>query len=168
MLSLPDFRAFERAYQMMSQVAGRAGRRGQRGLVILQTRQPNLPVVDQVVAGNYEAMFNSQWVERDAFHYPPCVRIINIYLKHRDQRTCEAAAMAFAQLLRPHFGDHLLGPDRPAVGRIQLLYIRKLMLKLELNMPPTGVRRTLLAARTALLNVEAYKSVNVFFDVDPM
>ena len=168
MLSLPDFRAFERAYQMMSQVAGRAGRRGQRGLVILQTRQPNLPVVDQVVEGNYEAMFNSQWVERDAFHYPPCVRIINIYLKHRDQRTCEAAAMAYAQMLRPHFGDHLLGPDRPAVGRVQLLYIRKLMLKLEPNMPPTGVRRTLLAARNALLGVDTYKTVNIFFDVDPM
>ena len=168
MLSQPDFRAYERAYQMMSQVAGRAGRRGKRGLVILQTRQPNLPVVDQVVAGNYEAMFNSQWVERDAFHYPPSVRIINIYLKHRDQRLCEAAAMAYAQMLRPHFGENLLGPDRPAVGRIQLLYIRKLMLKLGPELPPNGVRRTLLAARTALLNVSAYRAVNVFFDVDPM
>lgn len=168
MLSLPDFRAYERAYQMMSQVAGRAGRRGRRGLVILQTRQPQLPVVDQVVANDYEGMFNAQWVERDEFHYPPSVRIINIYLKHRDLRTCEAAALAYAQLLRPHFGDSLLGPDRPAVGRIQLLYIRKLMLKVEPKLPAQGVRRTLLAARSALLDTPAYKSVNLYFDVDPM
>ena len=168
MLTQPDFRAFERAYQMMSQVAGRAGRRGRRGLVILQTRQPNLPVVSQVVEGNYEGMFNQQWVERDAFRYPPCVRIINIYLKHRDQRVCETAAMMYAQMIRPHFGDDLLGPDRPAVGRIQSMYIRKLMLKVSPTLPSSGVRRTLLAARTALLNIAAYKAVNVFFDVDPM
>lgn len=168
MLSQPDFRAYERAYQMMSQVAGRAGRRGERGKVILQTRQPDLPVIRQIVESDYEAMFNREWVERDTFHYPPCVRIINLYLKHRDQRVCEAAAFTLAQYLRPHFGDSLLGPDRPAVGRIQLLYIRKLMLKLGPELPPSGVRRTLQAARTALLSCPDYKSVQLYFDVDPM
>lgn len=168
MLSVPDFRAYERAYQLMSQVAGRAGRRSHRGLVVLQTRQPGLPVVKQVVEGDYEGMFCQQWVERDMFRYPPVVRIINIYLKHRDERICEAAAYALAQMLRPHFGDGLLGPDRPAVGRVQLLYIRKLMLKVAPELPPAGVRRTLLAARTALLALPDYKAVNLFFDVDPM
>ena len=102
------------------------------------------------------------------FRYPPVVRIINIYLKHRDERICEAAACALAQMLRPHFGDGLLGPDRPAVGRVQLLYIRKLMLKVAPELPPAGVRRTLLAARAALLALPDYKAVNLFFDVDPM
>ena len=167
MLSQPDFRAYERAFHMMSQVAGRAGRRGRRGMVILQTRQPNLPLITQTAEGDYTAMYTSQMVEREMFRYPPVVRLINIYLKHRDERTCEAAAAQFAAWLRPHFPNALLGPDRPAVGRIQSLHIRKLMLKVDPQLPPAGVRRTLQAARTALLNLPSFKSVLLYFDVDP-
>lgn len=168
MLSQPNFRAYERAYQMMAQVAGRAGRRGSRGIVILQTRQPQLPVIRQVVDNDYAALFGCQLVERDAFRYPPFFRIIDIYLKHRREDICAHAAEQFAALLRPHFGNDLLGPDRPAVGRIQSLHIRKLVLKLAPVLPAAGVRRTLLAARAVLLAQPAYRSVSLYFDADPL
>ena len=167
-LSRADFRAYERTFQMLSQVAGRAGRRQRRGLVVLQTRQPQLPVIRQIVQNDYEGLYHEQLNERQLFRYPPFTRLIGIYLKHRDERKVEAAAQALAAVLRPHFQQDLLGPDRPLVGRIQLLYIRHLLLKVEATASPQAVRRTLLAARQSLLSVEAYKSVNVYFDVDPM
>lgn len=168
MLSVPDFRAFERSFQMMSQVAGRAGRRGRQGLVVLQTRQPHLPVIQQVMTNSYRGMYESQMAERKIFDYPPYVRIIDIYLKHRDETLCEAAALALADLLRPHFGKYLLGPDKPAVGRIQLLHIRKMVLKITSDLPVGGVRRTLQAARMALLTTPQFKNVGLYFDVDPL
>lgn len=168
MLSQPNFRAYERAFQMMAQVAGRAGRRDARGLVVLQTRQPGLPVVRQVAANDYGALFASQLVERDMFRYPPFFRIIDIYLRHRKEEVCAHAADELGALLRPHFGADLLGPDRPAVGRIQSMHIRKLVLKLAPALPASGVRRTLLAARDVLLARPAYRSVALHFDVDPL
>lgn len=168
MLNVPDFRAFERAFQMMSQVAGRAGRRNGRGLVVLQTRQPELTVVQQVVDNDYLALYHTQMAEREMFHYAPFYRMIDIYLKHRDERVADMAARQLATILAPHFGDDLLGPDRPPVGRIQLLFIRKLVLKVRPGLPPSGVRRTLGAARDLLLKQEAYKSLQVVYDVDPM
>lgn len=168
MLHVADFRAYERAFQMMSQVAGRAGRRGKRGLVVLQTRQPELPLVRQVVEADYGAMYHEQMEEREAFRYPPFVRLINLMLKHKNERTVEAAAGRVAELLRPHFGTDILGPDRPSVGRVQAMYIRKLVLKVSLELPLQGVRRTLEATRAALAAVPAFKSVTFYFDVDPL
>ncbi len=168
MLNAADFRAHERAYQMMSQVAGRAGRRGRRGLVVVQTRQPDTPVIAQTVAGDYRAMYAEQMEERADFRYAPLLRMIDIYVKHRDERRAEGAAQALAAMLSPHFGADLLGPDCPAVSRVQSLHIRKLVLKVAPALPPAGVRRTLLAARDALLAQEGYKSVTVYFDADPL
>lgn len=167
MLNQADFRAYERAFQMMSQVAGRAGRRGRRGLVILQTRQPQLPVIAQIVRGDYRSMYLDQLQERTDFRFPPATRLICIYLKHRDEAVVAHAATELAVLLRPHFGLDLLGPDRPVVSRVQLLFIRKLIVKVAPTLPASGVRRTLLAARELLLARPAYKSVTLFFDVDP-
>lgn len=169
LLNKPDFRAHERAFQMLTQVAGRAGRRGRRGLVVLQTRQPDVPVVAQVVRGDYGAMCAAQLSEREAYGFPPFVRLIAISFRHRDERACEAGAQYFAGLLRPHFpAESLLGPDRPVVSRVQLLYIRQLLLKVPPTLPPQGVRRTLLAARDVLLSQPDFKRVSVAFDVDPM
>lgn len=168
MLNQPNFRAFERAFQMMSQVAGRAGRRGKRGLVVLQTRQPDLGVVKQVVENDYETLFKQQIVEREQFLYPPFVRIIDIYLKHRNEDICSHAADSLAYMLRPYFGDMLLGPDRPSVGRVQYFHIRKLMLKIKTGTSASQLRQLLLSARNGLLQQPAYKSVNIYFDVDPM
>ena len=121
-----------------------------------------------MVGNDYEAMFRSQLVERDLFRFPPLYRLIDIYLRHRDERVCDAAARALAELLRPHFGDDLLGPDRPVVGRIRAQYIRKLMLKLKPELSARGVRRTLSAARDVLAATPAYKAVGIYFDVDPL
>lgn len=167
MLSQPDFRAHERAFQMMSQVAGRAGRKGRRGIVVLQTRQADLPVVAQVVRGDYRDMYEAQMAERKAFGYPPLCRLIMIYVRHRDEHCAEAAARQMATLLAPHFGEHLLGPDRPAVGRVQSLHIRRLLLKVMPGLPPSGVRRTLDAARRLTLEGPAGRGASVVFDVDP-
>lgn len=168
MLSQPDFRACERAFQMMAQVAGRAGRRGKRGIVVLQTRQPHLPIVAQVAANDYRGMYESQAEERELFRFPPFCRLIDIYLKHRDEPTVDKAAAALAGWIRPHFGNDLLGPDKPAIGRIRLQHIRKIIVKVSPRLPAAGVRRTLLAARAALLAQAGFKSVNVYFDADPL
>ena len=168
LLSKPDFRASERAFQMLTQVAGRAGRRGRRGTVILQTRQPENPVIRQVVSSDYRSMFDDQVEEREMFRYPPFCRMIEIHLRHRDEATVEQAARSMAALLAPHFPNSLLGPDRPAVGRIQLRHLRKIVIKVMPNLPTAGVRRTLLAARAALLSEPKMKSLDVFFDADPV
>lgn len=168
MLNLPDFRAHERAFQMMSQVAGRAGRRGKQGLVVLQTRQPDLPVVGQVVRADYDAMYRDQMAEREAFRYPPLYRLISITFKHRDEQIVHHAAEIYASMLRPHFADDLLGPDRPVVSRIQSLHLRKLLVKVRPDLPAQGVRRSLLSARDILLQQPGMKSLHVVFDADPL
>lgn len=168
MLNKPDFRAYERAFQLMSQVAGRAGRRAGRGLVVVQTSQPSLSVTEHVVHGDYARLYAELLEERRDFCYPPFTRVIYIYVKHRDEHVCAAAAQHLTKLLLPHFGtEALLGPDRPAVARVHLQYIRRLLLKVSPALPVQGVRRTLLAARTATLAMTDFRTVNIYFDVDP-
>ena len=169
LLNKPDFRAHERAYQMMSQVAGRAGRRSGRGLVILQTQNADLGVVRQVVDSDYTALYHDELLEREVFGYPPSSRLIHITLRHAEESLCHEAARYFSSLIAPHFSpEDLLGPDRPAVSRIQSLHIRHLLLKVPLTMPPSGVRRTLLAARSATLAQPTFRRVLIHFDVDPV
>ena len=166
-LNVPDFRAFERTYQMLSQVAGRAGRREAKGMVVLQTQQVELPLIRQIVETDYEGMYADQIEEREIFRYPPFCRIINIYLRHRQDSVNIAAAQALAQMLRPYFGANLLGPERPVVGRVHLFYIQKFLLKVDPSLSPSGVRRTLTAAREALMAIPQFRNVMVHFDVDP-
>lgn len=170
LLQQPDFRAYEHAYQMMSQVAGRAGRRGRQGLVVLQTRQTDLPVVQYVVDGNYEALFRWQMEEREAFRFPPFVRLVRITLKHRDEHLCARAAQTLATWLMPHFGTGggLLGPDRPFVGRVALQYIRTLLVKIPPTLSPYAARRTLTAAAHALKDQPDFRRTTIVFDADPM
>lgn len=168
MLNQCDFRAHERSFQMLSQVAGRAGRRGKQGRVILQTRQPQLPVVQHVVDGDYAAMFRREMAFRQQFRFPPVVRLISIYLKHRDERVVSTAARQLAAWLQPRFGADLLGPDRPHVGYVQLLHIRKLMLKIDPTQSGQEIRQMLRAYRDGLIALPQFKSVMVYFDVDPM
>ena len=162
MLNYPDFRAHERAFQLMAQVAGRAGRRDKRGLVILQTKSPELPVIRQVVANDYRAMYDEQTGERTVFHYPP------VYLKHRKEEVAAQAANILAAWLRTAFGERVLGPDKPPVGRVQLLFIKKIVIKLDLGMSGSKVRDYLLTAQQRLLADERFRSLTVYYDVDPM
>ncbi len=168
MLTRPDFRCFERSFQMLSQVAGRAGRRGQQGFVILQTKHADYPVIRQVVDNDYRAMYEEQMAEREAFHYPPVYRLIYIYLKHRDNQVVENAAQQLAHLLRTSFGERVLGPDKPVIARLQLLYIRKIALKLERSLSLCQVRQLLKQSVASLQHQPTFNSLRIYFDVDPV
>ena len=166
MLSQPDFRSYERAFQLMEQVAGRAGRKGAVGHVVLQTRDAGNTIVRQVVTHDYEGMFAEQMQERELFRYPPFCRVVFIYLKHRDEQVVENLASDFSALLRQVFGERVLGPDTPAVSRVQLMHIRKLILKVELTASMSAVRQRLTALQGQVLALPRYRSAQVFYDVD--
>lgn len=167
MLAQPDFRSYERAFQMMEQVAGRAGRKGAKGHVVLQTRDAGNDIVRQVVAHDYEGMFRQQMEERELFRYPPLCRVVLVYMKHRDEAVVERLATDMSQLMRQVFGpERVLGPDTPPVGKVQLMHIRKIILKVELTVPMSAVRERLLALQAQLLAQPQYKTAQVYYDVD--
>ena len=166
MLNQPDFRSHERAYQLMEQVAGRAGRRGEQGLVILQARDADAPVIRHVVAHDYVRLFHEQMQERELFLFPPFCRIIYVFLKHRQESVVEYMAQEMATLMRRVFGARVFGPDTPHVSRVQLLYVRKMMLKVELQADLVQVRDRLQQIRVFILSREGYRSAQVYFDVE--
>ena len=168
MLNYPDFRAYEHAFMMMSQVSGRAGRKGHRGLVILQTKSPELPVIRQIVDNDYAAFFRSIMAERRQFRYPPYCRLVYVYLKHRSDSLVDSASHELASQLRQWFGTRVLGPDRPAVAKVKSLSIRKLLLKIEPGLNLADVRKYLTLAQQHLLQDKRYSSLQIYFDVDPL
>ena len=168
MLNYPDFRAYEHAFMMMAQVSGRAGRKGKRGLVILQTKSPDLPLIRQVVSNDYAAFFRSLTAERRQFHYPPYCRLIYVYLKHRQENLAESAGQEMGTRLRQWFGTRVLGPDKPAVAKVKSLAIRKLMLKLEPSLNMSEVRKYLTLVRQQMLQDKRHTSLQIYFDVDPL
>lgn len=168
MLLFPDFRAHERAFQMMAQVAGRSGRGKSRGVVFLQTSQPQLPIIEQVIQHDYVGMYREQLSQRQTFGYPPFTRLIYIYLKHRDEALLDTLSHQYAVLLRKVFGERVLGPDNPPVARIQSLYIRKIMLKVETSASMAQVKDLLRQIYERSLVDERFKSLTLYYDVDPM
>lgn len=168
MLNYPDFRAYEQAFTMMAQVSGRAGRKGKRGLVLLQTTSPELPVIGQVVRNDYQAFYTDLLEERRLFKYPPFYRLVYIYLKHSKEQVAETAGIELGSRLRQFFSDRLLGPDRPAVARIKSLHIRKLVLKLEPSLSGEQVRQCLHYAHKEMMKDKKYATLHVFYDVDPL
>lgn len=168
MLNYPDFRAYEHAFTMMAQVAGRAGRKGKRGLVILQTKSQELPVIAQVVRNDMEGFYSDLLEERQLFRYPPFYHIINVYLRHKDEPVVCAAADALGTLLRQWFGTRVLGPDKPSVARVKAMNIRKMVVKLELGIDLAKVRLYLNKGKSAVLQDNRFKTVTVYFDVDPL
>ena len=168
MLNYPDFRAYEHAFMMMSQVSGRAGRKGRRGLVILQTKSPQLPLIQQVVTNDYTSFYRLQIAERQQFHYPPYYRLIYVYLKHRQDGLVEQAGLELGRILRQWFSARVLGPDKPGVAKVKSLAIRKIVLKLEPGLNMSEVRRYLLLTRQQLLQEKRYATLQVYFDVDPL
>ncbi len=168
MLNYPDFRAYEHAFTMMAQVSGRAGRKGGRGLVMLQTKSPDLPVIREVVAHDYDGFFKELMEERRAFHYPPFYRLIYIYLKHRHDEVADSAGIELGSRIRHFLGDRVLGPDKPAVARVRSMSIRKIVLKLENTIDLGRVRSCLREAERQLLQDKRYASLQVYYDVDPL
>ena len=168
MLNYPDFRAYEHAFMMMAQVSGRAGRKGRQGLVILQTKSPDLSVIRQVVNNDFDAFFRSILAERRQFRYPPYCRLVYVFLKHRSDSLADAAGHDLGRLLRQWFGARVLGPDRPAVAKVKSLAIRKLVLKLEPGLNMSDVRKYLALARQQMLQDKRYTSLQIYFDIDPL
>ena len=168
MLNYPDFRAYEHAFMMMAQVSGRAGRKGKQGLVLLQTKSPQLPVIFQVVHNDYAGFFHDLLEERRQFHYPPFYHLIYIYLKHRQNATVNEAAIEMGNRLRQWFGERVLGPDKPSIAKVKQMNIRKIVLKLENGIDLKRVREYLLIAQRQMLQDTRYNSLQVYYDVDPL
>ena len=168
MLNYPDFRSYERAFQLMAQVAGRAGRKNKRGRVVLQTKSIDHPIIHQVIANNYEGMVDGQLAERQMFHYPPYYRLVYVYLKNKNEGLLEQMAAVMGDKLRAVFGNRVLGPDKPPVARVQTLYIRKIVLKVEHTAPMARARELLLRIQREMLEDDRYRSLIVYYDVDPL
>lgn len=168
LLNYPDFRASERAFQLMAQVAGRAGRKSGQGKVYLQTRQPENPIIPLIVGNNYLQFYDNQLSERMMFHYPPFYRLVYVYMKHRDCRILDEFSEHIACRMREIFEHRVLGPDLPPVARIQQLFIRKIVLKVESNLSQYRINEALEALQTELLSDKKYKSITMYYDVDPL
>lgn len=168
LLNYPDFRAMERAFQLMSQVAGRAGRRNGQGKVFLQTRMSDAPVIPQIVRNDYMQFYDQQLSERMLFHYPPFYRLVYIYIKHRDVRVLEEFSEIFGKQMREIFDYRVLGPDLPPIARIKQLYIRKIVLKVENSLSQYKVNEVLQNLQQAYCNMPRYRSIVMFYDIDPL
>jgi primosomal protein N' (replication factor Y) len=166
LLNYPDFRSHERGFQLITQAAGRAGRRDKRGTVVIQTADPEQPIFRFIAANDYEGFYLSQIAERQLFHYPPFTRLISIVLKHKDEQKAEAGAAALALLLRQSLGNRVLGPNKPVVSRIQQQYIREILLKIDPQFPPTRVRECIQSAESRFRENVRFKQVVVYYNVD--
>lgn len=168
MLNYPDFRAYEHAFMMMSQVSGRAGRKGDRGLVILQTKSADLPVIGQVVRNDYEGFYGDLLEERQLFHYPPFHHLVYVFLKHKYENVVETAGLELGGRLRQYFGGRVLGPDKPAIARVKTLHIRKLVLKLENGINLSQAREALRYVQKQMMLDKRYATLQIYYDVDPL
>lgn len=167
LLSYPDFRAAERAFQLVTQVAGRAGRRADQGEVVIQTSQPENPAIRQIAEGDYGGMVRTQLAERADFLYPPYCRLIEVTMKHRDKELLWAAANMVAAEGRKAFGRMLLGPQPPLVDRIRGEYLLTLMLKVERRTSFAGAKKILSGIIGAMHADRRFRYVSVTFNVDP-
>ena len=168
MLNYPDFRAYEHAFMMMAQVSGRAGRKGQRGKVFLQTKNKELPIIRQVVENDYQRFYEALLEERRLFSYPPFHRLVYVFLRHRHDDVVETAGIEMGSRLRQGLGDRILGPDKPSIARVKNLHIRKIVIKLENGIDPKAVRLYLSTVQQQLLQDKRYAALQVYYDVDPM
>lgn len=168
LINMPDFRASERAFNMLEQVSGRSGRReNQQGVVVIQSYQPSHPIISFVRQHDFQGFFNHEIEQRKAFAYPPFSRIIYIYLKHRDIAALKSITGIYADYLRKLFGTRVFGPEEPLVGRIQGLFIRKIMLKVEVNASMAKVKELLRQAIVDLSGIKEMRSAQIYYDVDP-
>ena len=167
MMNFPDFRSHERAFQLMVQVSGRAGRKKKQGTVVLQTKSKDSPLIEQIVKADYLTLYENQMAERLLFKYPPFHRLVYIYLKHKHAELVDAASREMAIHMRRIFGSRILGPDAPPIARIQALYIRKIILKVETSVSLSKVYEQLQYIYRLMQEDERFRYVTIYFDVDP-
>ncbi|MDE6681138.1 MAG: primosomal protein N', partial [Muribaculaceae bacterium] len=168
LLNFPDFRSNERAFNMLEQVAGRAGRRADKGHVIIQTTAPDHPVLTDVKHHDYSAYYARELEDRQRYAYPPFTRIINIYIKHKDAATVDALAVTYTLELRKVFGDRVLGPEKPLVSRVATWFLQSVMLKIEANASMRKVKDLLRSVTASLASDSRLKSAVIYYDVDPV
>ena len=167
MLNYPDFRAHERAFQMMSQVSGRAGRRQKHGRVVIQTSDPRNKIIRLVLQNDYEGMYNSQIEERKLFSYPPFFRLIKITIRSRDRSKLEEVSTIAGKEMRNHFGERVLGPEYPPVSRVQQWYIKSMLIKIERNKPLAKAKEIISGSIEKLSRIKGASAVRFAVDVDP-
>jgi primosomal protein N' (replication factor Y) len=167
MLHFPDFRAFERSFQLISQVSGRAGRRKKQGRVILQTTDPDHPVIQHILSGDYLAFYEEQMEERKLFSYPPFSRLIRVSLRHKIPSILDGAADRIMTSLQEIFAARALGPQYPPVRKVQNMFIKQILLKIEKQASYEKAKELLATSLKNALDTEVYRSVRVTVDVDP-
>lgn len=167
LLNFPDFRSNERAFNMLEQVAGRAGRRKEKGLVCIQTTKPDEHVLEFVKAHDYKGFYDTEIQEREKFGYPPFTRIVNIYVKHKDWRMADKIALRLALELRKIFGPRVLGPEKPFVSRVALWYLQCIMLKIEANASMQKVKALLRQVYELMAQLPEMRGAQIYYDVDP-
>ncbi|MDL2143177.1 primosomal protein N' [Flavobacterium tructae] len=166
MLHHPDFRAFERSYQMMTQVAGRAGRSEKQGKVVIQTYNPNHNTIQQVTNHNYIGMYKEQLYDRQIYRYPPYFRIIKLTLKHRDFDKLKEGSMWLYQVLSQNLNMPVLGPEEPAISRIRNEYIRTILIKIPQNQHLVNTKKTIQKMLNSFEAVAQYRAIKVIANVD--
>lgn len=167
LLSFPDFRAYERAFQLMAQVSGRAGRKSKQGIVLIQTHQPGHPVIRDVVANDYRSLYEQQLLDRRKFRYPPYYRLIQVRVKHKDPKALNTAAAALATALRKRFGNRVLGPEYPPVSRIMNYYIKHILIKFERTVSLSSEKKRITDILAEFMKNQESASVRLNVDVDP-
>lgn len=167
LLNYPDFRAFERSYQLLAQVAGRAGRRDKQGKVIIQAYDDSHRIIKQVIENLYLEMYNDELAERRQFHYPPFTRLIFINIKHKDQHLLNVAAQKFANALKTQLGHRVLGPEQPMIARIRNYYIKQVIIKSDKDTSIQKVKSVLKETIIQFQTEKDYRGVNIQVDVDP-
>jgi len=168
MLNYPDFRAFERSYQLMAQVSGRAGRKNKQGKVIIQTSHPEHQILQFVLDNKYQEMYKSQLLGRKNFNYPPFCRLIYISIKHKKADLVENSANHLANNLKKIFGKRVLGPESPVIGRIQNMYIKKILIKIERQRSFQKAKTLLDEQIIQLVTTDSYKTIQISIDIDPI
>ena len=166
LLNFPDYRSHERSFQMLTQVAGRAGRTLKQGQVIIQTYQPAHPVISQVLDGNYEAMYERQIREREQFRYPPVYRIIKIVFKHKDYQKLREGSAWFSRALRLQFKDRVLGPESPLIGRLRNQYIQQILIKIPPGASVAQTKNSIKRTERSFNAVSQFRSIRVIYHAD--
>lgn len=168
MLNFPDFRSFERSYQLMAQVAGRAGRKNKRGLVIIQTQNPSHSIIQEVIANDYLSMYTNQLLDRKNFNYPPFSRLVEITLIHKDINIVNASAKYLADALKKYLGKRVLGPEFPIVSRIRNSYHKNILIKIEKDISVAEVKKGIVELLIKFKSLVEFKIVRIQIDVDPI
>ena len=167
LLNYPDFRSYERGFQLMTQAAGRSGRKSKQGKVIIQSNDPDQPIYRYIAENDYESFFASQLSERKIFKYPPFYRLISIVIKDKNESKADEASRYLADLLKSSLGDRVSGPNKPVIGKVQTYYIRNILLKTEIGLSPQKIRTLVKQAETILRDNQRFKYITLYYDVDP-